>query len=1081
MKKFTRLALAVVAFGLVGCTNDTTEDLSQVVPGAGGGISEVTSLEVTIPSPSPEERTALGEKDSETGKYPISWSDGDYVGINGVAVVAEINVEEPAKASFTVAKADAYHVVYPYSEAVAVAEEGEAVAPTLYPVEFAGTQPHTGGTFAANSFPMYGYAEAEMPLTLNYLSGVLRIAAWAESEVSLTSIVLTAEEGALSGKFQINCQTGELTPVAEATSNTITYTFAEPYTLSTSQAEPSCFYVAVPAGNYGVFTIRLNTTGTEAMVVKFASNLAPVQAGKVREFSTVQFKDNAKDFDGDAFLIYTEADLERFAMLASRQVFDFPKAKLMADIELTKPIYVAHFDQVFDGAKSETENYTISGLTAPLFGTVTGTIQNLNVEGTIVSSTADDGHAAILVRTADDNANIINCHSAGSVELNNTGDAASATGYAAIAGLIAAADNAHIENCSNSATVTLTSVGGWIDDNVYGGGICGYMDSGSYAERGIIGCENNGAIAYNATRDSGTTYIGGIIGRSKVKIIGCENKSEGAININNKIYNLYVGGIAGYFEGECNIETSNNLAAITVAKDVEIVRLILMGGIVGQAVEQSNDYKIYDCDNSGKLTMEGNILSIATSEEATEAMYYLGGICGYSYCAVQDCQNLADGEIYANGTSTKNPGTHPVSVGGISGRARQNVDNCDNFANITSNVSITETTTPLYVAGVVGYLGNNLAKAGATISGCDNQGNVNVTGKVDGAGVRIGGIVGNVHNTQGSQIKNCTNGVLNDATKGSITYSGSKSTFADVAGIVASYGSTTYSAEVVSSSPMTGCTNYGAITNAAKESTSDSYVGGIAGQVYEAEINRCTILSSSQSSVIIGDEYVGGICGYTHGDISNCHVASNISGSTDFTGGIVGSHSPYSYDEAEIINCSYTGVLNGGQRVGGIAGSIESASTIKYCKVDADIIVSGDYVGGICGYTDWTDIIGCYSTGTLNSDLSNLEYLCGITPLRNLANVQLCYSTMTSNHKNYYGLSKDASLTDCATAVATGWDNYYDNKINCQTSCTNITEFLETAYSEYAECYDFNNTWTWTGKINGSTVNVSCPKLAWEK
>lgn len=269
--------------------------------------------------------------------------------------------------------------------------------------------------------------------------------------------------------------------------------------------------------------------------------------------------------------------------------------------------------------------------------------------------------------------------------------------------------------------------------------------------------------------------------------------------------------------------------------------------------------------------------------------------------------------------------------------------------------------------------------------------------------------------------------------------------------------------------------------NADSMISGNDYVGGIAGQVYEAEINRCTILSSSQSSVIIGDEYVGGICGYTHGDISNCHVASNISGSTDFTGGIVGSHSPYSYDEAEIINCSYTGVLNGGQSVGGIAGSIGSASTIKYCKVDADIIVSGDYVGGICGYTDWTDIIGCYSTGTLNSDLSNLEYLCGITPFRNLANVQLCYSTMTSNHKNYYGLSKDASLTDCATVVATGWDNYYDNKINCQTSCTNITEFLETAYSEYAECYDFNNTWTWTGKINGSTVNVSCPKLAWEK
>ena len=29
--------------------------------------------------------------------------------------------------------------------------------------------------------------------------------------------------------------------------------------------------------------------------------------------------------------------------------------------------------------------------------------------------------------------------------------------------------------------------------------------------------------------------------------------------------------------------------------------------------------------------------------------------------------------------------------------------------------------------------------------------------------------------------------------------------------------------------------------------------------------------------------------------------------------------------------------------------------------------------------------------------------------------------------------------------------------------------------------WDFNNTWTWSGKVNGKTTNVSCPRLAWEK
>ena len=259
-----------------------------------------------------------------------------------------------------------------------------------------------------------------------------------------------------------------------------------------------------------------------------------------------------------------------------------------------------------------------------------------------------------------------------------------------------------------------------------------------------------------------------------------------------------------------------------------------------------------------------------------------------------------------------------------------------------------------------------------------------------------------------------------------------------------------------------------------------NYVGGMVGQLYSTTISRCKILSSSLNDVIIGNEFVGGICGYTKGEIDNCHVVANISGYANFTGGIAGRFCPDSYAGAvatdAIANCSYNGNLNGNQWVGGIAGQVYAGAIIKYCKVDANITVSGNYAGGICGDANWEYIVGCYSTGTLNSDQSNLNALSGISPVTNRANIQLCYSTMTSNHKNYYGLTRDASLTDCATVVATGWDSYYGNKTNCQISCTNITEFLQSAYSTYADCYNFNNTWTWTGKVNGSTKSVSCPK-----
>jgi hypothetical protein len=85
---------------------------------------------------------------------------------------------------------------------------------------------------------------------------------------------------------------------------------------------------------------------------------------------------------------------------------------------------------------------------------------------------------------------------------------------------------------------------------------------------------------------------------------------------------------------------------------------------------------------------------------------------------------------------------------------------------------------------------------------------------------------------------------------------------------------------------------------------------------------------------------------------------------------------------------------------------------------------------------------------------------------------------MTSNYDNYsaFGGYGNANAYDCAAVISQS--KCY--MTNCQLSCTNITEFLQNCYSEHADYFNFNNTWTWTGTINGKTVNVSCPKLYWE-
>ena len=128
MKKLTKLFLAVAAgmFALA-CVNDATEDLGVKIEGDKGGVYEVAiSLE--------ESRTQLGEK--VDGIYPLYWSEGDAISINGINSLPLVaGGEANATFNFSQAVARPFCVVYP-----ATAGVGEG---TVYPVTFASTQPYT--------------------------------------------------------------------------------------------------------------------------------------------------------------------------------------------------------------------------------------------------------------------------------------------------------------------------------------------------------------------------------------------------------------------------------------------------------------------------------------------------------------------------------------------------------------------------------------------------------------------------------------------------------------------------------------------------------------------------------------------------------------------------------------------------------------------------------------------------------------------------------------------------------------------------------------------------------------------------
>ena len=145
--------MSVVLLATFACVQDPTEVQAPVISEVGSGSGVVQTLQVSMPVST---RTSLGEK--VDGKYPVSWSEGDVLAINGKPTTGiTIYEETPNVAVFNLPMGITipYHIVYPYQgENVAVeANSGK------YPVVFSAQQLHTEGSFAPNSAPMFAWAD----------------------------------------------------------------------------------------------------------------------------------------------------------------------------------------------------------------------------------------------------------------------------------------------------------------------------------------------------------------------------------------------------------------------------------------------------------------------------------------------------------------------------------------------------------------------------------------------------------------------------------------------------------------------------------------------------------------------------------------------------------------------------------------------------------------------------------------------------------------------------------------------------------------------------------------------------------
>ena len=530
--------------------------------------------------------------------------------------------------------------------------------------------------------------------------------------------------------------------------------------------------------------------------------------------------------------------------------------------------------------------------------------------------------------------------------------------------------------------------GGDVSGSEYIGGLAGYTNSSiasSYSIGNVMGTEN---------------YVGGLIGYAYYSA----NKSVSVLDNSYSVGDIrgdnYVGGLIG-------LDTIATNGSIYIERSVRnshsqgnIEGNMYVGGVVGKFCRGS--------DYSSMMYIAGQIISSSHSEgDVMGSSNYVGGIAGYFYGKI-DSSYHAGGNISGNSY-----------VGGLVGRVDSTVSNSYSKGNVTGlgnyvggvvgnayyryTASEAETITILansyaigdirgqnYVGGLIGLDSiyrevNNLNLINRIIRDSHSKGMVNGNGYV-------GGLIGKSnHGARGSGYNRYFAGQIVSSYHSEGDVIGDFSYVGGIAGY--SYGSLD---SCYSNSNVTGARDYvGGLVGLSLYLYRDSsetinmlsnsfsvgdikgrnYVGGLIGldSIYR-DVNNSNrieriIRDSRSQGMVNGRSYVGGLIGKSShgapesgynrnfsGQIVSClHSEGDVSGTSDYVGGITGSF-------YGVVDSSFhiEGNVSGVGYVGGLAGKTDSIAN-SYSEGN----VSGaGYVGGLAGTT--SSIANSYSKGNVD-------------------------------------------------------------------------------------------------------------------
>ena len=730
MKNLAKLFFVVAAlFVGFACATDATEDLGVNV----GGVTEITlSLE--------ESRTQLGEKAGES--YPLYWSSGDKISVNGVESNAITVGENATVASFTVPGT----LATPYCIAYPTAAAGEVL--------FAAEQTHAGDTtFASGVSTMYGYSEGGNA-QLQHLTGVLKIGVTGSATLTHAQIS-NVSRAPIAGAFAIDFATGEVTPTADS-KGVINYSFGEGVALSNT---PTYLHVAVPAGEYSKLYVTLyDNAGGVMYATVVADSSKPLVAGCVREF-----KNNiAYTADTTVYVIKDAASLKALASATTDAV-------VVCDIDLTDEAWtpIEGYAHTLNG-----NGYAIKGLTAPLFGTTQASIKGLHLRDVNIIETENptigafarliENEEAVMSDCSAKGTILVNCaspvagpnYSAGLVgkttstqtfsglhsEVNLTIEGEAYTGNYSIAGLVADMTNASISNSTNLGIVTMN---GHSDNTMYLSGIavaCNEVTNCVNGKKGDKAEVKAGSVTFNNANNKSIICMSGITDKHLGNVSYCEN--HGTISaFGNVPSNLYVGGIVRGPNGNTgqNISYCNNSGKIYVNATATSV-----SNFAGIAVTMSKKGSIISCHNSGDIEIaEG--ASIAN-------ICHIAGILGVATdqtpITFDGCSN--SGNFIVNGQ------TNACRVGGLaasymrSGATSTLTMTVNNGFTNSGNITVadTSTATTYCLGGLVGVVKGGIKDTSnyftkiVTNGDIINNGDITLKAKSYTETSRVGGLIG---------------------------------------------------------------------------------------------------------------------------------------------------------------------------------------------------------------------------------------------------------------------------------------------------------------------------------------------------